>query len=66
MRAVIVNPERGVVAMPWEYKTVRVQREEFVLAAQQGGNFSALCREFGISRKTGYCIVPELAIHLQC
>ena len=40
--------------MPWEYKTVRAQREEFVLAAQQGGNFSALCREFGISRKTGY------------
>ena len=40
--------------MPWEYKTVRAQREEFVLAAQRGGNFSALCREFGISRKTGY------------
>ena len=40
--------------MPWEYKTVRAQREEFVLAARQGGNFSALCREFGISRKTGY------------
>ena len=40
--------------MPWEYKTVRAQREEFVSAARQGGNFSALCREFGISRKTGY------------
>ena len=40
--------------MPWESRTVRAQREEFVLAARQGGNFSALCREFGISRKTGY------------
>ena len=40
--------------MPWEYKTVRAQREEFVLAAQRGENFSALCRAFGISRKTGY------------
>jgi len=29
-------------------------REEFVLAAEETSNFSALCREFGISRKTGY------------
>ena len=40
--------------MPWEHKTVREQREEFVLAAQGCSNFSALCREWGISRKSGY------------
>lgn len=29
-------------------------REEFVLAAEECKNFSSLCREFGITRKTGY------------
>lgn len=40
--------------MPWESKTVEELRKEFVLAAQQTKNLSALCREFGITRKTGY------------
>ena len=40
--------------MPWESKTVEELRKEFVLAAQSNCNFSSLCREFGISRKTGY------------
>lgn len=41
--------------MPWETKTVMEEREAFVLAAEQGEkSISALCREFGISRKTGY------------
>lgn len=40
--------------MPWESKTVEKLREEFVLAAQGSHNFSSLCREFGITRKTGY------------
>lgn len=40
--------------MSWESKTVDKLREEFVLAAQETKNFSALCREFGISRQTGY------------
>ena len=40
--------------MPWESKTVEELRKEFVLAAQSNVNFSALCREFGITRKTGY------------
>ena len=40
--------------MPWESKTVEKLREEFVLAARTSGNFSSLCREFGITRKTGY------------
>lgn len=41
--------------MPWETKTVMEEREAFVLAAEAGEkNIAALCREFGISRKTGY------------
>lgn len=40
--------------MPWENKTVEELRKEFVAAAQISGNFSSLCREFGITRKTGY------------
>lgn len=40
--------------MPWESKTVEKLREEFVLAAQTTNNISALCKEFGISRTTGY------------
>ena len=41
--------------MPWQVNTVMSQRIEFVqLATQADVNFSALCRAFGISRKTGY------------
>ena len=40
--------------MPWRGKTVEELRLEFVQAAQQSSNFSSLCREYGISRKTGY------------
>ena len=40
--------------MPWECKTVEEQRREFAEAAKESKNFSALCREFGITRKTGY------------
>ena len=40
--------------MPWESKTVEELRKEFVLAERESSNFSPLCREFGITRKTGY------------
>lgn len=40
--------------MPWEDKTVEDLRKEFIEAAKSTTNFSSLCREFGISRKTGY------------
>ena len=39
--------------MPWECRTVEDQRKEFAQAAMCCGNFSALCREFGITRRTG-------------
>lgn len=40
--------------MPWKDKTVEELRKEFVEAAKHTKNFSSLCREFGITRKTGY------------
>src|SRR5580698_8095178 len=41
--------------MPWTETRVVDQRTEFVLRAiQHGEPFGELCREFGISRKTGY------------
>lgn len=40
--------------MPWGEKTVEKLREEFVLAAERSNNFSEICREFGITRRTGY------------
>ena len=40
--------------MPWECKTVEEIRREFVIAAKKEKNFSKLCREYGITRKTGY------------
>lgn len=41
--------------MPWKSETVMDQRIEFVIRAKaKEGSFSGLCREFGISRPTGY------------
>ena len=46
--------EKEVVFVPWKDKTVEDLRKEFVEAVKTSRNFSALCREFGITRKTGY------------
>ena len=40
--------------MPWKDKTVENLRQEFIIAVQSNQNFSAVCREFNITRKTGY------------
>ena len=40
--------------MPGKDKTVEELRQEFAEAAQQSTNFSSVCREFGITRATGY------------
>ena len=45
---------KEVVQMPWKDKTVEELRKEFVEAAKTAKNFSLLCREFAITRKTGY------------
>src|SRR5258708_6213198 len=42
-------------AMPWPTLSMNESRMEFVRKAlQQDANFSQLCREYGIARKTGY------------
>jgi len=41
--------------MSWDIKDIFARRQEFVTLAQLGGaSMLALCRRFGISRKTGY------------
>ncbi len=41
--------------MSWETKTVMEQRKQFVLeASEEDANISELCRQYGISRKTGH------------
>ena len=40
--------------MPWKDKTVEELRKEFVETAMSCSNFSSLCREFEITRATGY------------
>jgi transposase InsO family protein len=48
--------------MPWQERTVMAERLEFVaFAAQEGANIAALCRHFGISRKTGYKWLERVA-----
>jgi len=41
--------------MPWKETTTMSEREEFIARArEEEANMSALCRAYGISRKTGY------------
>lgn len=41
--------------MPWQEVTTMSQRNQFIARAKEdGANIAAACREFGISRKTGY------------
>jgi transposase InsO family protein len=41
--------------MPWKEATTMSERKAFIAKAlEEGANFSAVCQEFGISRKTGY------------
>jgi transposase InsO family protein len=42
--------------MPWKESSVMDERMRFVIRLQEGESMAFLCREFGISRKTGYKI----------
>ena len=42
--------------MPWKESSVMEERLRFVARLLEGEGMSAVCREFGISRKTGYKI----------
>lgn len=46
--------------MPWKEVTMRMEKERFLRLMQEGPiNKSELCREFGISRKTGYKLLKR-------
>ncbi|MFM8619745.1 MAG: helix-turn-helix domain-containing protein, partial [Opitutaceae bacterium] len=41
--------------MPWQQTQMNEVRKEFGMKALEAGqSFAALCREYGVSRKTGY------------
>jgi transposase len=42
--------------MPWKERSIVEERMRFVLRLQDGESMASLCREFGISRVTGYKI----------
>lgn len=50
-----VNEPEDRLEMPWKATDVEEQRMEFVIrASEPGSQISQLCREFGVSRPTGY------------
>jgi transposase len=52
----IFSPGRGAGGMPWKESSVMDERIRFVIRLKDGESMAALCREFQISRKTGYKI----------
>src|SRR5208283_1060175 len=50
------RPEGGGEGMPWKERSVMDERMRFVIRLKDGEAMASLCREFGISRKTGYKI----------
>src|ERR1700739_4568522 len=51
------SPGRGRKSgMPWKESSVMDERMRFVIRLKDGESMASLCREFGISRKTGYKI----------
>lgn len=45
--------------MPWKESSVMDERMRFVVRLKDGESMASLCREFGISRKTGYKILSR-------
>ena len=51
----MLTPRKEGAQMPWQECSRMSERQEFVaFARQEGANIAALCRQFGISRKTAY------------
>ena len=48
--------QKGARGMPWKESSVMDERIRFVIRLKAGESMAALCREFQISRKTGYKI----------
>src|SRR5262249_8719556 len=53
----------GEVSMPWKASSVMDERLRFVARLLDGEQMSLVCREFGISRKTGYKIFDRYKEH---
>ena len=49
--------------MPWKASSVMEERLRFVARLLDGEPMTEMCREFGISRKTGYKIVDRYQEH---
>jgi transposase len=49
--------------MPWQASSVMEERLRFVARLLEGEPMSQMCREFGISRKTGYKIFERYKEH---
>ena len=49
--------------MPWKESSVMEERLRFVARLLDGEAMTVLCREFGISRKTGYKIFDRYREH---
>src|ERR1700680_3727701 len=49
--------------MPWKESSVMEERLRFVARLLEGEQMSEMCREFGISRKTGYKIFQRYKEH---
>jgi transposase len=52
-----------VVWLPWKECSVMEERMRFVVRLLDGEPMSEMCREFGISRKTGYKILDRYRQH---
>ena len=49
--------------MPWKARSIVEERMRFVLRLKDGESMASLCREFGISRVTGYKILVASPRH---
>jgi transposase len=49
--------------MPWKQCSAVEERLRFIARRQEGESMTDLCREFGISRKTGYKIFDRYKDH---
>ena len=49
--------------MPWKASSVMEERLRFVARLLDGGTMTDVCRDFGVSRKTGYKILDRYEEH---
>ncbi len=49
--------------MPWKVSQLVSERMKFILRLEEGEAMSVLCRELGISRKTGYKFLERYRLH---